>query len=98
MLEDLVHSLIVMEGDNHVGIVTDADMTQKVVALGLDPKETKVASIMEHPLITDEALLWMKKHHIRHIVATVDNQVTGVLSVHDFAQYHSRNISDPVLE
>ena len=52
MLEDLVHSLIVMEGDNH----------------------------------------------IRHIVATVDNQVTGVLSVHDFAQYHSRNISDPVLE
>ena len=52
MLEDLVHSLIVMEGDNH----------------------------------------------IRHIVATVDNQVTGVLSIQDFAHYHSRNISDPVSE
>ncbi|MBT3923931.1 MAG: CBS domain-containing protein [Nitrospina sp.] len=105
MLEDLVHSLIVVEDDKHIGIVTDVDMTRKVVAPGLDPKETKVTSIMESPLITldaslpmDEALLSMRRHHIRHIVATVDGQVTGVLSIHDFAHYHSLNITDPVSE
>jgi signal-transduction protein with cAMP-binding, CBS, and nucleotidyltransferase domain len=105
MLDDLVHSLIVMAGGKHIGIVTEVDITHKLVAPGLDPNETRVASIMESPLITldaslpmDEALLVMKKHHIRHIVATVDNQVTGILSIHGFAHYHSRNISDPVSE
>ena len=103
MLENLIHSLIVVEGDRHIGIVTDEDMTRKLIAPGLDPKETKVFFIMEAPLITmeaslpmNEALLSMKKNHIRHIVATVDGEVVGILSIHDFAHYHSRKISDPV--
>ncbi len=103
MLEKLIHSLIVVEGDRHIGIVTDEDMTRKVIAPGLDPKETRVTSIMESPLITldaslpmNEALLSMKKNHIRHIVATVAGEVVGILSIHDFAHYHSRKISDPV--
>jgi len=44
----------------------------------------------------NEALLSMKKNHIRHIVVTVDGEVAGILSIHDFAHYHSRKISDPV--
>ena len=38
----------------------------------------------------------MKKNHIRHIVATVAGEAVGILSIHDFAHYHSRKISDPV--
>ena len=78
-------------------------MTRKIIAPGLDPKETKISFIMEAPLITldaslpmNEALLSMKKNHIRHIVATVAGEVVGILSIHDFAHYHSRKISDPV--
>mgnify|MGYP001989995864 CR=1 FL=1 len=80
-------------------------MSEKVVAPGFNPKEVKVASIMEHPLITldaslpmNEALLSMKKNHIRHIIVTVDSKVTGILSISDFAHYHSKTISDPVSE
>ena len=47
---------------------------------------------MESPLITleaslpmNEALLAMKKNQIRHIVATVDGKIAGVLSITDFA-------------
>ena len=58
---------------------------------------------MESPLITleaslpmNEALLAMKKNQIRHIVATVDGKIAGVLSITDFARYHSLSIADPV--
>jgi len=105
MLGDLVHSLIVVEGGKHIGIVTDVDITRKVVAPGLEPEETKVASIMESPLITlaaslpmEEALLSMKKNRIRHIVGTEDGKVAGMLSIQDFAHYHSQSIADPVSE
>ncbi len=69
MLDDLVSSLIVVEGENYIGILTNKDITQKLVALGLDPNETEVEAIMQSPLITldaslpmDEALLLMKKN------------------------------------
>ena len=103
MLKNLIHSLIVVEGDRHIGIVTDEDMTRKLIAPGLDPKETQISFIMETPLITldeslpmNEALLSMKKNHIRHIVVTGNGEIVGILSIHDFAHYHSRKISDPV--
>jgi len=105
MQDKSISSIMVMDGTNYVGIVTHRDMSEKVVAQGLDPNETKVASIMESPLITldaslpmNEALLSMKKNRIRHIVVTVDNKVVGILSITDFAHYHSQTISDPVTE
>jgi len=103
MRDNLVSSLLVMENNDYVGIVTNHDMSEKVVALGLDPNEAKVASLMERPLITldaslsmNEALLAMMKNHIRHIVATVKGEVTGILSILDFAYFHSQRIIDPI--
>ena len=96
-------AVIVKDQNQYVGILTDVDITRKVVAPELDPSQTKVSSIMESPLITldkslpmDEALLVMKKNHIRHIVVTNDGKVVGILSIADFARYHSLNIIDPV--
>ena len=40
----------------------------------------------------------MKKNQIRHIVATVDGKVAGILSITDFAHYHSLTLADPVSE
>ena len=103
MLDKSISSILVMKEEKYVGIVTHHNMSVKVVAQGLDPNETKVASIMEGPLIAwdaslpmNEALLSMKKNHVRHIVATVDGEVAGILSIQDFAHYHSQNIADPI--
>ncbi|MCH8236869.1 MAG: CBS domain-containing protein, partial [Proteobacteria bacterium] len=38
--------VIVDKKDNLSGIVTERDLTRRVVGKGLDPKETKIASIM----------------------------------------------------
>ena len=103
MLDKSISSILAMKEEKYVGIETHHNMSVKVVAPGLDPNETKVASIMEGPLITldaslpmNEALLSMKKNHVRHIVATVDGEVAGILSIQDFAHYHSQNIADPI--
>jgi len=105
MLDNSITSLLVMEEDKYVGIVTHRDISEKVVAQGLDPSETKLASIMTSPLITldaslpmNEALLSMKKNEIRHIVATVNGEVAGIISTHDLVRYQSLSIADPVFE
>lgn len=105
MRDSSISSLLVMEKDDYVGILTHRDMSEKLVAEGLDPNGVKAASLMESPLITleaslpmNEALLAMKKNQIRHIVATVDGKIAGVLSITDFARYHSLSIADPVSE
>ncbi|MEE9258309.1 MAG: CBS domain-containing protein, partial [Nitrospinaceae bacterium] len=105
MRDNDVHSVIVKEEREYVGILTGVDITRKIVAPGLDPAQTKVSLIMESPLYTidaglpmDEALLAMKKNHTRHIVVTCNSNVTGILSINDFVRYHSQNINDPVAE
>jgi signal-transduction protein with cAMP-binding, CBS, and nucleotidyltransferase domain len=105
MRDNSTSSLLVMENNDYVGIITHRDMSEKLAAEGLDPNEIKVASLMNSPLITldaslpmDEALLAMKKNGLRHIVATVDSKVAGILSITDFAHYHSLTLSDPVSE
>jgi len=103
MRDHSISSLFVMENDDYVGIVTHRDMSVKLVAQGLDPSGVTAGSLMESPMITldaslpmNEALLTMKKNHIRHIVATIDNKVAGILSIADFAHYHSLSLADPV--
>jgi signal-transduction protein with cAMP-binding, CBS, and nucleotidyltransferase domain len=103
MQDNSISSIMVKEGDDYIGIVTHRDMSEKVVAPGMDPNKVKVVSIMESSFITldaslpmNEALLSMKKNHVRHIIVTVDSKVEGILSITDFARYHSQTISDPV--
>ncbi|MBT5029110.1 MAG: CBS domain-containing protein [Nitrospinaceae bacterium] len=103
MRSNSISALLVVDNNEYIGLLTHRDMSDKLVAEGLDPNEVKVTSLMETPLVTldaslpmNEALLTMKKNRIRHVIATVDGKVAGILSITDFAHYVSLNISDPV--
>lgn len=70
-----VGSVIALQDSRAVGIITQRDLINKVVAEGKDPNSVKVSSIMSSPLITvgkDEsvkkALELMKKKNIRRVV------------------------------
>ncbi len=71
-----------------IGIVTDRDLTIKIVAGGLDAKSTKVAIVMTHKVIacrTDDdlqkALDAMAEHQLRRIpVVDNDNKVVGIIA------------------
>ena len=85
-----IGSLIIKRGRDNVGILTESDIVQKVVAAGRDPATTPVGDVMSTPLITIEAKEsvvdadeLMERHHIRHLVVMEKGKVAGVVSVRD---------------
>ena len=74
------------------GIVTAIDISDKIVAQGKNPAETKVSEIMVSPLITvsegmliGECAALMRQHHIHHLpVADVKGNIIGMISAGDF--------------
>jgi len=93
-------SLIVDDGSRYIGIITDSDLSRKVVAKGLDPNTTTVAACMSRSVVTieedellSEAVSLMRKHTIRHLPVTADGTIIGVLSVSDLLRALEDRIS-----
>lgn len=91
MAQRRVAAVVVLEGGRLAGIVTERDMTTRVVAAGRDPETTAIADIMtanpdtlrpdQHPL---EALRMMAERGYRHLpVVEGDAQVIAMISVRD---------------
>ena len=56
-----VGSLVVLEGDKAIGIVSERDLLSGVIAEGKDPKEIRVKGCMSHGLLTVRAIATVKK-------------------------------------
>jgi len=91
MREHHISSLVVCCDGLPVGMVSDRDLRNKVVANGLDPRTLKIADIMHSPLITIceneflfEALHRITRHGIHRLVV-VDNTgaLTGIITDSD---------------
>lgn len=91
MAERRIAAVLVEDGGRLVGIVTERDMTARVVAEGRDPKITPIGDIMtrnpdclrpdQHPL---EALKMMAERGYRHLpVMDEAGKVTAIVSVRD---------------
>lgn len=85
--QDVGSVLVTVKGAEK-GILTERDLTRKVVAKGLDPKITKAEDVMSTPLMTipQDATLWeaaeiMSKKRIRRLPVVGENgKVVGVIS------------------
>ena len=47
-----ISSVLIKSGDEFVGILTDRDMINDILAVGLDPKDIMAGEVMSKPLIT----------------------------------------------
>ena len=81
--------VVVDEGTQPVGIVTDRDLRERVVAAGR-PLDVSVAEVMSYPLATVgpdepafESLITMTRQGINHLAVTKDGRLVGVLSARD---------------
>jgi len=78
-----------------IGIVTDRDLTIRIVAEGLDAKSTKVETIMTRNVVTcsaeddlQKAVDTMSKHQLRRIpVVDEDNKILGIIAQADVAMH-----------
>ncbi|HKT21293.1 MAG TPA: CBS domain-containing protein [Nitrososphaerales archaeon] len=98
--------LIVVDQRRPMGIITERDLVQKVLAAGRFPERVPVSEVMSTPVITvdpeapvSDAALLMVKNKIRRLVVTEGGKVVGVLTVTDFAKYLQPKAGrDPMLD
>lgn len=89
-----IGSLLVTRGDAVVGIVTDTDLTRRVMAARLDPDQTSVERVMSAPVLQIEAeatLLdandLMAREGVRHLGVQRDGKLVGLVSVRDLVNF-----------
>jgi CBS domain-containing protein len=96
MKRENIGSIPVIENEQTnklIGIVTDRDLTLKIVAEGRDAKSTKVEAVMTRKVMTchaeddlQKALDEMSGHQLRRIpVVDSDNKILGIIAQADVA-------------
>ena len=85
-----VGSIVVTSRKKPVGIVTERDMVERVVAKGLDASKVKMEEIMSKPLTTIEgampiieAIRTMQKKKIRRLLIIENKKLDGVVTQRD---------------
>lgn len=94
MEERDVGSVVVTNGDEPIGIVTDRDLTKRVLARGRDPAEMTAENVMSEDLCTleeaagfYEATELMSEHGIRRLpVCDETGKLTGILTADDLTE------------
>ena len=88
-----IGNVIVVDGEETAGIITDRDIVIRAIAEGRDPESTTVADVCTTGLTTlepdqsiDEAVQIMRDHDIRRLPVVKDGRPVGVLSLGDLAQ------------
>jgi CBS domain-containing protein len=93
MSSEDVGSLPIVEGERLVGMLTDRDITVRVVAEGKDPQSTSVGDVASRDVVSvdpqqdlDEALRLMAQHQVRRLpVVEEDGRLVGIVAQADVA-------------
>lgn len=93
MAQRHVGALLVMSGDDLVGIVSERDYARKVILQERSSSSTPVADIMSAPVITvsvsaslDDCMRMVTDHRVRHLPVVDAGRVIGVLSIGDLVK------------
>ena len=94
MVDCNVGAAPVLDGTKLVGIFSERDIMSKVVTQGLDPQRTRISEVMSTTLRTldpesssEEAMLMMQTHGIRHLPVCDGNTLVGFLSLRDLLRH-----------
>ncbi|MEW8428743.1 MAG: CBS domain-containing protein, partial [gamma proteobacterium symbiont of Ctena orbiculata] len=97
MSEKNVSSVMIMDGTELAGIITDRDLRKRCIAAGVS-SDRPVSQIMTTNLETIQestmaiqALMTMTRLHVHHLPVKRGDSVVGMLTATDLARHHSTN-------
>jgi CBS domain-containing protein len=92
MRDEHVGSLPITDGDTLVGMITDRDITTRVVAEAADLATSSVGDVYSQDLISvepdkdlEEALTLMARHQVRRLPVVEDGRLVGIVAQADIA-------------
>ncbi len=95
MAEKEIGSLLVMEGNELAGMLSERDYARKIILMGRSSKDTRVDEIMTPSPLTvvpdcsiDDAMRIMTENRVRHLpVVGRTGAVSGVVSIGDLVKW-----------
>jgi CBS domain-containing protein len=92
MREGHIGSLPITDDEQLVGMITDRDITTRVVAEAADPTKTSVGEVYSRNLVSvepgkdlDEALRLMARHQVRRLPVVENGRLVGIVAQADIA-------------
>jgi len=90
MANQNIGSVMVMEDEKFLGIMTERDYSRKVILKGRASSDTKVGDIMstDFPPVTpqhtiEDCMQLLSDHHIRYLPVFDGRDVCGIVSIND---------------
>lgn len=94
MADKEVGALLVMRGEQLVGIVSERDYARKVILQGRSSRDTEVSEIMGAPALcvspehtVGDCMLTMTRSRVRHLPVLDAGKVVGIVSIGDLVNW-----------
>ena len=85
-------AILVTDGDELKGIITDRDIAVRAVADGKDPSDCQVSQVFTESTATvspddsvDDAINVVREHNVRRVPVVEDGKAVGIVSIGDLA-------------
>jgi CBS domain-containing protein len=93
MADKNIGALVVMEGENVVGVITERDYARKIVLMARSSKDTPVRDIMTLSAMyvspvqrSEECMALMTENRVRHLLVIDGGKLIGLISIGDLVK------------
>jgi CBS domain-containing protein len=103
MNEHRIGAVVVTEGEKVIGIFTERDVLNRIVAKQLAPAETRVGDVMTSPVAVcapdttrAECRAVMRERRIRHLPVVEASRLVGMISIGDLTAENEAEQSETI--
>jgi len=105
MREEHIGSLPITDDEQLLGMITDRDITMRVVSEAADPKTTSVGDVCSRDVISveadkdhEEACALMARHQVRRLPVVENGRLIGIVAQADIARTEDEKTTGELVE